>query len=134
MKNLETQLSTILNDSLSPMEFSFFHSEDATNDYQKVFSNMDSYQDSDLWDLYSIPSLVRVLTLKNQILSEECLEEFYKDSTTEVCFVLEWSQKTRKIIVFDTQKASVFDQETFLEAIDLEQENLKKLFNRALFS
>lgn len=134
MKNWETQLSTILNNSLSPMEFTFFHSEDAMNDYQKVYSNMDSYQGKDQWDLYSIPSLVRVLTLKNQILSEECLEEFYQDSTSEVCFVLEWSPKTRKIIVFDTLKASIFDQETFIEAINLEQDNLKKLFNRVLFS
>ncbi|MFT6070221.1 MAG: hypothetical protein ACJAT2_001784 [Bacteriovoracaceae bacterium] len=134
MKNWDTQLSTILKDSLSPMKFTFFHSEDATNDYQKIYSNMDNYQDKDLWDLYSIPSLVRVLTLKNQILSEECLEEFYKDSAEEVCFVLEWTPKTRKIIVFNTEQASVFDQETFIESINVEQENLKKLFNRALFS
>jgi hypothetical protein len=134
MKNWETQLSTILKDSLSPMEFTFFHSEDTLNDYQKVYSNMEAYQEKEQWDLYSIPSLVRVLTLKNQLLSDKCLEDFYNDSTTEVCFVLEWSPKTRKIIVFDTQRASVFDQEAFIDSINAEQESLKKLFNRVLFS
>lgn len=134
MQNWEIQLSTILNDSLRPMEFALFYNEDSSKDFLKVFSNIEKYQNQDNWDIYSIPSLIRVLTLKNQIVSEDCLETFYKEPATEVCFVLDWGVKGRKIIVFNTARAKVFDQEVFIESMNSEQDNLKKLFNRILHS
>lgn len=132
MQNWDIQLSTILNDTLKPMKFALFYNDNSTDDYQLIFSNMEKYEGSEYWDPYSIPSLVRVLTLKNQIVSETCLEGFYKEPTTEVCFVLEWSSKARKIMVFNTERAKVFEQEEFINAINSEQENLKKLYNRIL--
>ncbi|MBK25432.1 MAG: hypothetical protein CME70_15665 [Halobacteriovorax sp.] len=132
MQNWDIQLSTILNDTLKPMKFALFYNDNSTDDYQLIFSNMEKYEGSEYWDPYSIPSLIRVLTLKNQIVSETCLEGFYKEPTTEVCFVLEWSPKARKIMVFNTERAKVFEQEEFINAINSEQENLKKLYNRIL--
>ena len=134
MQNWEIQLSTILNESLRPMEFTLFHNDHSSEDYEMIFSNMDKYKEQKTWDLYSIPSLIRVLTLKNQILTEACLNSFYKEPSKEACFVLEWAPKSRKIIIFNTERAKVFNQEVFIESINNEQENLKKLFNRILHS
>lgn len=134
MQNWELQLSTILNDTLKPMAFALFHNDNETDDYKLIYSNMDKYKDKEDWDLYSIPSLLRVLTLKNQIVSEECLERFYKEPANEICFVLEWGAKGRKVMVFNTERPKVFEQEMFIDAITSEQENLKKIFNRIVHS
>lgn len=134
MQNWEVQLATILNDSLHPMEFALFYNENSGEDFKRVYSNIEKYKEQDDWDVYSIPSLIRVLTLKNQIVSEDCLETFYKEPASEICFVLDWASTGRRIIVFNTSKAKVFDQESFIQSINSEQDNLKKLFNRILHS
>lgn len=134
MEKWEVQLSTILNDTLRPMEFALFYNDNKGDDYQCIFTNFDRYEGEKEYDLYSIPSLIRVLTLKNQIVADGALNQVYKEPAKEAAFVLEWGSNGRKVMIFNTERPKIFDQDLFVESVTHEQENLKKLFNRILHS
>ena len=60
MENWEVQLSTILNDTLRPMEFALFFNDNDGEDYKCIYTNFERYKGKQDYDIYSIPSLMSI--------------------------------------------------------------------------
>jgi hypothetical protein len=110
---------------------SIFASTSEHQDYKCLFSNNKVYNQKTLYTVYDIPPLLRLLLTKNEVLSEKDLLGLYENTHHQVCFIQEWNDHVKKVIIFNLDELTYFDEEKFNEILENQSQRINKVFQKA---
>ena len=102
-------------------------------DYECLYSTSPLYESGKSHLLYDIKPLLRVLCLKRKLFSQKLEQDIYQSELQELCFILEWQDHARKILVFDLRDLDHFEDEEFLKIINNENEKLQQMFQKIYY-
>lgn len=127
------KLENLFQGILSPLQVSIFFAESEYANLKCLHSTNGAYQLHQTLSIYDVPSLLRVLSQKADILQETLVEEIYEEESEFLCYVLEWSDHARKIILFNLENAEIFEQEEFTNILRTKQENIREIYQKLYY-
>lgn len=132
MNKIEQELKSLFSNSIEPLKVSLFCSNNEYDDFLCSFSNCSKYKTGEKKSLYELNPLIRVLSLKTQILSNTLINRVYLEEDKTLCFILEWKNYAKKIFLFDIENLVVFEDKEFTETLDNNKNMLFNIFQTSL--
>lgn len=117
-----SELINFFKDILKPLKIAYATSEDSFLNFVFHISNIDTIKPSTL-SVYEIPSLMRVLLTKENILPEEEILKIYPNDEKQICYILEWG-KRKSIVIFSLKEATIFADHFFSKDLLNKRETL----------
>lgn len=129
----DTEILRTFEKVMGPTEVSFLFSRGENQEFNCLNSNNNPYFKETNYSLYDLNSLVRILLKKQESLEGSMRKEYWEGkSSDEICFVLEWNDFARKVIVFHTDQTKYFHKDELKEL--LENKNLlNSLFQKLIY-
>ncbi len=124
---IQHDLENFFCDMISPLNIKYLQCSDSWLNFKTVFATNIEELDT-VTSVYNIPSLMRVLLEKSNIINEQSINELFTGNSTEICFILDWSTQ-KKILVFSLDGAKHFADMQFSKEIILAREYLIELFS-----
>jgi len=126
--DIENELKNIFAASLHPIILDFYYTDEEFKDFTCIFSNDPKCQQQKPISIYETPSILRTLALKSEIFSLSLREKMYANSDPELCYILEWNDQIRKIILFNFAYLTAFDEDSFVSCLAEKRSKLHKVF------
>ena len=98
-----------------------------------LYSSDQGFQMGEAYSLYHIPSLLRTLGTRADILAEHVYDELYENSAEQICYILDWDDFVMKVFLFDISNLKVFNEENFVRILQEDQEHLAQIFQMAYY-
>lgn len=111
-----SRLISLLEDSIAPLTISYFSPIDKYLNLKCHFSNFTKYNQNEVYSVYNIKSVLRVLLLKSGIVEEQTIEEVFKVDSDEFCVVL-GDNDSSDFLVFSTEKLTTFKDQQLIKMI-----------------
>ena len=128
------EFEEIFVNALTPVEVAIFFSPSEEDNYFCLFSNSKKYKGQKQYPLYDLSPLMRTLCEKSHIVSQTLLDELYEgNNSDEICFILDWNDHMRKVIIFDLSKIELFEQDEFVEQLKNEKERMREIYQKIFF-
>lgn len=99
---------------LEQFELSFFFSRGGQSPYTCIYSETEDYKLSIDYLVYDIPELLRLMIIKKELMNDDLVNYYYKNSNNSLCLVLEWNELVRKVVRISSSKE--------LDIIDLQEQ------------
>lgn len=116
-KNLVRELSNGFQSTLQPIPYAFFFAENDDQNYYCLASELNQFRPFETFSIYKIPGLIRTLTQKSNILSEQCQIAQEGQFPQHLCLILKWQQNDKRVLILeikDNEKLNTESLETFL--------------------
>lgn len=97
---------------------SYFQSTEQIDMLRCFHSSSDKYKADKDYSIFEIASLTRILAQRSGVISPKLRLDIAKDSRSEICYILDWNQKHKKIIIFQ-----------FTDISKCTEKNLNLIFN-----
>ncbi len=124
------KIQHLLNQSLSPVQIAMFFNDNEYRPYHCIFSNSNSYHHNKNYDLYQLAPLLRTICKKSEILSNDLYKHLFNNEySNHLCYMLNWEDFNRKIIIFDLNQTTVFDNKLFIKIMSENTKDLLDIFN-----
>lgn len=112
------------------IEVALFYAPDELTDYTCLFSNTKEYETFKEYLFYEIKPLIRILCLKNNVLSSNMLENIHDDNF--ISYIVEWNDHSRKAIIINSSTISA-TQDECEKFFEEEKNKLKELYQKLFY-
>ena len=134
IEQLSTEFKSVFKDTIYPVKLSCFFNIDEYHPFECLLSSIDDYTDGSCYSIYQINSLVRTLAKKSSILKPLLEEELFRlEQKTRICYILEWNDVGRKLIVFELDGTEYFKQDDFIKTIKDNSVRIMEIFQKLFF-
>lgn len=127
LDGFSSELTNFFKDIIKPLKIAYATCEDEFLNFKVHLSNIDNIN-LGTFSTYEIPSLMRVLLTKENILPEESILEIYPNQEKQICYILEWG-KRKSILIFSLKDATLFADHLFSKDILNKRDNLLKILH-----
>ena len=133
MYNPRMEVEPLLKGTIDPIKFSLWFHHCERENALCLYSDHPKFKTYEEKSIYEIPPLLRYLLITNKTLERRVLENYFKSSAADLCFIANWSDLERVIIIFDLEKLSIFDEEEFATIIHQSRGVFKSIFQKSLY-
>ena len=103
---------------ISPVEVSLFTSSNPLTGFECFYSSAADYNEGDYYGIYSLTPLMRVLFLKDDLVSSDILDHIYKENPDYFCKILHWSRFQKRVLFIKITDRALFDQDKFFNKME----------------
>ena len=97
------EVEDLLEDIIFPIRIAYFKSIDDNLNLKCQFSNIDYYEHTKIFSLYSIKPILRIFLLKSKIIQEEVIEEIFENERKEICIILKDDTQTKDFLILNIE-------------------------------
>ncbi len=112
-------------------ELSFFFSRGGNSPYTCIYTESIDYSVNTPYLAYDIPELLRLIIIKKELMDDELVNYYYRNSNNSICLILEWNELVRKVVRFSTK--TELDIHQFKEFVTQNKEEIAKHFKKSFF-
>lgn len=127
LDGFSSELRIFFKDIIKPLKIAYATCEDDFLNFKFHLSNIDNINQG-IFPTYEIPSLMRVLLTKENILPPESILELYPNEEKQICYILEWG-KRKSILIFCLKNATLFADHLFSKEILNKRDILLKILH-----
>lgn len=115
------------NELIKPLKMTYAYCNNEALNFRILNSN-DSSISKEFYSIYNLPSLMRVLINKTNLLSENDIDTFFVKDKDKLCYVLEWSD-SKKILIFTLSDLEFFADKQFSKDITNRRDELMAILD-----
>ncbi len=129
------ELARLVFKGLYPLNVTMFLSQGDKEPFRCLYAKDSGFTVGKKYSLYDIRPLFRFLMEKTNSMNKDIANQIWSDEEREdVCYVLEWDDHARKIIIFHTGDSLHFDKYQFSEIIKKSAPQINHIFRRVFYS
>jgi hypothetical protein len=113
------------------LQYFFFQNNDIQKNWRCVGivgKGETSFQEGNLFSIYQMPALIRVLALKNKLITEKLANDLYKTQKNQLCKIVSWQSMDHKVVIAQWNNQSTSDDMEQVIAFLSQQNILENIF------
>ena len=122
MEEMLVQFKKEWESACRPLSFSMIYCYNDLLGFEVFSSNLPEYVEGNLYPIYDIVPLMRLLLMKEQALGPNLEEQLYEQQgNSTICKVLSWLPQQKRVILFKLDKLDHFDENLFADLLQKDQ-------------
>ena len=128
MLTTDIRLNQIFYSTIRPLKIALLETKHVNSPYRILYSSIPTYREGSSKGPYDILPLIRILAKKCQLVSNDIFDDIYKKHLDQFCYVLQWEDSIRRILLFDLKEVQIFEQRKFTQLLQQSTQKLNQIF------